>query len=166
MDYAIAMTTRGLATPVAIDLIILGLGIYFWWRNLRTGLVVAINLLLLFLWFTIAGYKANVELNANTLQVAIPVWGHAVPLKSLDVQDARRVDLSRRTDLRPVKESAGFGVQGFRLGWFYLANHEKALLALGDESKAVYIPTTEGFSILVSPEHPQAFLQALKHSAD
>ena len=37
-------------------------------------------------------------------------------------------------------------------------------LYLTDRRKAVYIPTTEGYSVLISPSDPDGFLSALRSS--
>jgi len=42
-----------------------------------------------------------------------------------------------------------------------LGTGEKALLYLTDRSRAVYIPTLAGYSVLLSPDDPDAFLGAL-----
>ena len=54
------------------------------------------------------------------------------------------------------------GLSGLRYGWFKLQNGEKALLVLTNPKHAIYIPTTEGYSLLVSPERSDDFLQKLK----
>lgn len=56
----------------------------------------------------------------------------------------------------------GTGLPGYQSGWFRLANGERALLYLTDRSKAVHVPTTLGYSLLLSPDDPDAFLSALK----
>ena len=38
----------------------------------------------------------------------------------------------------------------------------KGLLFLTDPSHAIYLPTTEGYSLLISPADPEAFLAAFK----
>ena len=56
----------------------------------------------------------------------------------------------------------GGAFPGYQSGWFRLAKGEKALLYLTDKRKAVYIPTSEGYSVLISPEHPDRFIAALR----
>ncbi|HYG81514.1 MAG TPA: PH domain-containing protein, partial [Pyrinomonadaceae bacterium] len=59
----------------------------------------------------------------------------------------------------------GGAFPGYASGWFRLANGEKALLYLTDRRKAVYIPTADGYSVLISPNNPDAFLAALRRGA-
>jgi hypothetical protein len=55
----------------------------------------------------------------------------------------------------------GTGLPGYQAGWFRLRNGDRALLYLTDRSKAVYVPTTEGYGVLLSPAEPEQFLAAL-----
>ena len=59
----------------------------------------------------------------------------------------------------------GTGLPGYQAGWFRLRGGEKALLYLTDRSKAVYIPTTNDYSLLLSPADPDGFLETLREQA-
>ena len=50
-------------------------------------------------------------------------------------------------------------------GWFRLKNGEKALVSLTDRHRAVYVPTSRGYALLVSPAEPDSFLAALRRVA-
>lgn len=56
----------------------------------------------------------------------------------------------------------GTGLPGYQAGWFRLTNGERALLYLTDRRRAVYVPTTAGYSVLLSPAEPDAFVSALR----
>ena len=64
-------------------------------------------------------------------------------------------------ELLPARRTMGTGLPGYQSGWFRLKNGEKALLYLTDRTKAVYVPTTEGYGLLLSPDDPDGFLGAL-----
>jgi hypothetical protein len=112
------------------------------------------------------GYAVNaLSLSAGDDGVAVdgPIYGASYSREAIDVDGARTVDLSGAdADLKPTKRTNGMGLSNLRYGWFVLANGERALLALSHESRAVYVPTREGHSLLVSPEDPDAFLAALR----
>jgi hypothetical protein len=55
----------------------------------------------------------------------------------------------------------GTSMPGYRAGWFRLRNGEKALLYLTDWSRVVYVPTTAGYGLLLSPSEPDQFLAAV-----
>jgi hypothetical protein len=59
----------------------------------------------------------------------------------------------------------GTALPNYQSGWFRLANGEKALLYLSQRDRALYIPTTAGYSILLSPTDPDRMLADLKRMA-
>jgi hypothetical protein len=65
-------------------------------------------------------------------------------------------------ELQPTRRTFGTGLPGYRSGWFRLRNGERALLYLTDEARAVYVPTTAGYSVLLSPRDPDQFVAALR----
>jgi hypothetical protein len=79
--------------------------------------------------------------------------------------EIRRIDLATSPELAPRLRTLGTGLPGYQAGWFRLRNGEKALLYLTDRGRAVYVPTTAGYSVLVSPENPDEFVAALRASA-
>jgi hypothetical protein len=105
---------------------------------------------------------ARFEVSTAGLRLRGDLYGRLIPADTLVVDRARRVDLNRAPDLRPTRRTMGTGLPGYQAGWFRLANGEKALLYLTDRTKAVYIPTTSDFSLVLSPENPDGFLTALR----
>ena len=55
----------------------------------------------------------------------------------------------------------GTSFSGYQAGWFRLRNGDSALLYLTDRQKAVYVPTIDGYGVLLSPSEPETFLSAL-----
>ena len=55
----------------------------------------------------------------------------------------------------------GTALGGYSAGWFRLRSGEKALLYLTDRRRVVYIPTLDGYSLLLSQGEPRRFLDAL-----
>ena len=102
------------------------------------------------------------EIRADGLRLDGDLYGRLVPKSQLRVDLARRVDLGRDEELRPRWRRMGTGLPGYQAGWFRLRNGEKALLYLTDRSRAVYIPTTAGYSLLLSPADPDGFLSRLR----
>jgi hypothetical protein len=47
-------------------------------------------------------------------------------------------------------------------GWFRLRNGKNALLYVTDRRRTVYVPTTKGYSVLLTPQEPERFLARLK----
>lgn len=102
------------------------------------------------------------EITADGLQLAGDWYGRLVPKAQLRVELARRVDFTREGALRPRRRRVGTALPGYQAGWFQLESGEKALLYLTDRTRAVYVPTTAGYSLLLSPADPDAFLARLR----
>jgi hypothetical protein len=89
-------------------------------------------------------------------------YGRTIPSGQIRGQEAKRVDLVAEPALAPKWRTMGTGIPGYQAGWFRLKNGEKALLYLTDRNRAVYVPTTAGYSLLLSPADPEKFLSALR----
>ena len=111
---------------------------------------------------SIAGSRTSTfTVSSDGLRIRGDLYGRTIPLDQLQAHAARRVDLRTVTELRPTLRTWGTGLPGYQSGWFRLANGERALLYLTDRSKAVHIPTTQGYGLLLSPNDPDAFVSAL-----
>jgi hypothetical protein len=106
--------------------------------------------------------SSRFEVTPAGLQIRGDWYGRFIPADTLVRDRAQRVTLTAAADLRPTRRTMGTGLPGYQAGWFRLANGEKALLYLTDRTKAVYVPTTSGFSLLLSPQDPDGFLSALR----
>ena len=107
-------------------------------------------------------HASRFEIQTDGLRLEGDLYGRLVPRSQLHVSLARRVDLGREEGLRPRWRRMGTGLPGYQAGWFRLRNGEKALLYLTDRTRAVYIPTTAGYSLLLSPADPDRFLSQLR----
>lgn len=108
---------------------------------------------------------ATFQVSPDGLRLRGDFFGRLIPAASLRTADARRVDLGGDSPYRPRLRTMGTGLPGYQTGWFRLANGESALLFLTDRSKAVLVPTTLGYSVLISPADPDGFLAALESRA-
>lgn len=130
-------------------------------------LMVPIVLLLAFLLvalvaFTVSAGKGSVEVTAEALRVKAPFYGRSVPRTALRLDGAKVVDFASERELRPKWRTNGIGLPGYACGWFRLRNGEKALLLVTDRRKVLYLPTAEGYSLLVSAAEPERLLGVLK----
>lgn len=128
------------------------------------GLIPLLVLLLVvgILGASISGARsATFELSADGLRLRGDWYGRLIPADHLVRGMARRVDLTLTPELTPTRRTMGTGLPGYQAGWFRLRNGDRALLYLTDRSKAVYVPTTEGYGVLLSPAEPEKFLAAL-----
>jgi len=125
------------------------------------GLVLAVVLGLV-LTSAMGARTARFQVSPEGLRLRGDLYGRLIPAAELRVDEARRVDLTTNAELTPRLRTFGTGVPGYQAGWFRLRNGEKALLYLTDRSRAVYVPTTAGYSVMVSPADPDGFLAALR----
>jgi len=106
--------------------------------------------------------NVSFELTSGGLRIRAPLYGRLIPLAALNVEKAELVDLSKDESRRPSWRRNGIGLPGYGAGWFSLKNREKALLFLTTRSDVVYVPTSEGYSLLLSVKDPQEFVNELK----
>ena len=111
--------------------------------------------------FTLWGARTTrFELSAEGLRLRGDLYGRLIPRQQLDVSGAHRLG-PEDTALLPKLRTLGTGLPGYQAGWFRLGNGQKALVYLTDRSRAVYLPTRAGYSVLLSPADPDAFIGAL-----
>lgn len=105
--------------------------------------------------------QARFELSPEGLRLRGDLWGRTIARQDLVASEARRLDFDRSPDLRPTRRTMGTAMPGYQSGWFRLRNGERALVYLTDRTRAVYVPTRSGYSLLLSPSDPDAFVSAM-----
>lgn len=128
-----------------------------WWIVIVAGLVV----------LAIGGTFVLVrtpkfDVSPAGLRISGNPFGRMIPAGQLRIEGARMVDFAKSPDLRPKWRTLGVGLPGCQVGWFRLYDGEKALVFLSRAKPAVYIPTTGGYSLLISPPDPAALLSSLR----
>jgi hypothetical protein len=116
-----------------------------------------------YLIFIIASpHKGAVILYDSSIQLQVPLYGRTIPISMLNMADSRIVDLSAERNLRLKWRTNGIGMPRYLVGWFRLYDGQKALAAVTDPHHVVYIPTRDGYSLLLSVANPNTFLSAVK----
>ncbi|HEX7087143.1 MAG TPA: PH domain-containing protein [Vicinamibacterales bacterium] len=110
----------------------------------------------------IGARAARFQVSPEGLRLRGDVYGRLIPAAELRVDDARRVDFRTSPELTPRSRTLGTGLPGYQAGWFRLRSGEKALLFVTDRQRAVYVPTTAGYSVLLTPADPDGFIEALR----
>jgi hypothetical protein len=118
----------------------------------------------LFAWIGWATQATTFEVSEGALTIRGDIYGRTIPRSKLIADDARIIDLKIDRDHRPKWRTNGCGLPGYASGWFRLANGEKALVFMTKSDAVVYIPTTKGYSLLLSPKDPNRLLEALQTS--
>ena len=106
--------------------------------------------------------NSRVEIENNRIKLVGDFWGREIPINQLDVSGARILDLTRITEYSPKRRTFGTGLPGYASGWFRLRSGEKALVYLTRRRDVVYVPTSDGYSLLLSVEEPERFIATLE----
>lgn len=106
--------------------------------------------------------RSHFEVSAEGLRLSGDLYGRFIPRSALQVAEARLVDLRSERELAPRLRTMGTSVPGYSSGWFRLRNGRKALLYLTDRGRAVYVPTTQGYDLLLSPQDGGRFVERLR----
>jgi hypothetical protein len=135
-------------------------GVTIW---IIAGLALLIALLLgLFIWIGWATQCTAFEVTGDKLSLHGDIYGRDIPRADIAADKGRILDLKVDREHRPILRTNGCGLPGYASGWFRLANGEKALLFVTTGDAVVYLPTTKGYSLLLSPKDPHRLLQALQ----
>ncbi len=106
--------------------------------------------------------KSQFEISAEGLRIRGDLYGRLIPASAMRGGAARIIDLKAESDLHPSLRTMGTAVPGYRAGWFRLRGGKKALLYLTDDTRAVHVPTTAGYDLLLSPQDPERFVERLR----
>ncbi|HEX8271300.1 MAG TPA: PH domain-containing protein [Longimicrobiaceae bacterium] len=135
--------------------------------GLRAFVVPALVALLLlgmlgfFVVSTVRMQRTQFTLSAEGLRVR-GEYPRFVPASSLLPEQARPVDLTRDPALRLGMRTFGTGLPGYQAGWFRTRASGKVLAAVTDRRRVVYVPTTEGYALLLSVPDPERFVARLR----
>jgi len=127
------------------------------------AILVVLGIAMFFLFVTARGATTSrFELSDAGLRLRGDLYGRLIPASSLRGGATRIVDLANTAELQPRWRTMGTALPSYRAGWFRLRNGEKALLYLTDSRRTVYVPTTRGYSLLLSPQQPERFVERLR----
>jgi len=110
--------------------------------------------------------NSRFEVDHGQLRLVGDFWARSIPIQSLLLERAAILDLEKSLDYAPHRRTLGTGLPGYASGWFRLRNGEKSLAYLTRRDSVVYIPTSLGYSLLLSADRPKQFLAALKTEAE
>ena len=108
---------------------------------------------------------ARFEVSPAGLRLRGDLYGRLIPASQLRGNAAEVLNLDQDRPRQPVWRTFGTGVPGYQAGWFKLQNGEKALIYVTDDSRVAYVPTTEGYAVMVSVADPAAFITSIRRIA-
>ena len=133
-----------------------------WFILIICGLLAIVLLALVYTAYS--SRNSRVEISSDRIKLVGDFWGREIPLGLLNVSAARVMDLDGSSEYLPKRRTLGTGLPGYSSGWFRLQNGEKALVYLTKRHDVVYVPTSDGYSLLLSVEEPEAFVERLQRS--
>ena len=112
--------------------------------------------------------RRSVTLADDTLEVRAAMYRERTPIAAIDLVRSRLIDLSERTELRPLIKTNGMSLPGFSAGHFRLRGKlAKAFCLITDRHRVLWLPLHNGKDhLLLSVERPQALLDALQATMD
>jgi hypothetical protein len=105
---------------------------------------------------------ARFEVSSEGLRLRGDFYGRLIPAHALRLDGARAINLRTEPALGPALRTLGTSIGGYKAGWFRLRDGERALLYVTDPTRVAYVPTTNGYAVLVSVADPAAFLASLR----
>ncbi|WP_395753049.1 PH domain-containing protein [Prosthecobacter sp.] len=131
------------------------------WFFAIIGLIL-VAVLLLMGWLAWSMQHVRFTVSNEGLRLQGDLYGRLIPLKSLKLDAAVVTNLNTDQDHQPKWRTMGTALPGYAAGWFKLRNGEKALLFVTDKTRVARIPTTEGYTVMVSVSEPAALIDALR----
>lgn len=113
----------------------------------------------IFVYFGYSARNTKFVISEQGLRIKGCLYGRSIPKDSLITEDIQIVNLLHNDTYRPRIRTNGVGLPGYLEGWFRLKNREKALLFLTNRAQVVYIPTKDGYSVMLSVAEPKVFLR-------
>ena len=115
------------------------------------GMLVVVGVMTFFVGLiTWAINRRSLTLSDSELTIRAGFYSRTVKRSSLRTQSGMVGSLFDQRSIAPRWRTNGIRVPGFQAGWFRLVNSEKALVLLTNPHVVTYLPTTEGFSLLIS----------------
>jgi len=139
-----------------------GATIFVWIFSVVIGLIL-IGVIGLLASFAYQAGHATFAVSDDGLRISPGLYSRFIPKAQIDTTGVRVINLNTETGFKPKWRTNGAGLPGYSAGWFKLQNGEKALLFMTDKSSAVYIPTTENYSIMLSVKDADEFVDLLQN---
>jgi Bacterial PH domain len=128
-------------------------------------LLVPVVILLGVLWLSWPR-SLKVEVGPSALRLRGSVYGRVIPRSELMVEHLRVVDVRGDSPFALASRTNGIGLPHYSVGWFRLENGQKALAFVTQRDHVVYLPTRQGYALLLSVEDHHGFAASLAGAAN
>ena len=124
--------------------------------------VLMLGMILLFGYLAFSSRNVSFEVSSEGLRITGDLYGRRIPLPTLDLDQAKPVDLTQDREYQLTLRTNGTGLPGYSAGWFRNRKGEKVLAFVTDRRNLLYVPTREGYSVLMSVADPASLLESLR----
>jgi hypothetical protein len=125
--------------------------------------VILLAVIALFIYIGYSSRNIQFTINDDGLRIGPGLYGRFIPREAIRTEGVRVINLTIDSEYSPKWRTNGIGLPGYSAGWFKLKNGEKALVFLTERTSAVYVPTTENYSMLLSVREAEEFAGVLQH---
>jgi len=133
-------------------------------RLLGAGTILAITLAV-YAGIVLLMRRHRWHVDAGGLEVATTFYRRRLRWEQLRLDAARVVDIDERTELKPMLKSNGVAMPGFHSGWFRSRGFNRLLVASAGGKRLLWVPTHEGYDLLLQPRKPAVALERMKAMA-
>jgi len=123
------------------------------------GMSVTFDVAVLFAWFLLQQNRSSIIIDDDKLTLSVPWYGRKVALSDVLIDQVRVLE-SGDEELSLRWRSNGIGLPGYQVGWFRTKGGHR-VLAARTQGDAVLIPTTKGYSLVVSLLDAHEFVEGL-----
>lgn len=106
--------------------------------------------------------RHRLRMDAGGIEVATTFYTRRLRWEQLRLGAARVVDIAERTELRPLFKTNGTSMPGFHSGWFRSRNFTRLFVASVGGQRLLWVPTREGYDLLLQPRKPAAALARMQ----
>lgn len=104
-------------------------------------------------------HVSKIFVYADHLKAGGGLYKVKIPLKQ--IESGRASILTSAEGSRPGWRLNGIGIPGYCQGWFSGPRSKKVFAVLTSRKNIVYVPTSAGFDLMLTPDDPESFLRAL-----
>jgi hypothetical protein len=133
-------------------------------RLLGAGTILAITLAV-YAGIVLLMRRHRLRIDAGGIEVATTFYSRRLRWEQLRLDAARVVDIDERTELKPMLKSNGVAMPGFHSGWFRSRGFNRLLVASAGGKRLLWVPTREGYDLLLQPRKPAVALERMKELA-
>ncbi len=126
---------------------------------------IAFGLALLLVAPALALRRRRLAIEGDELVVAATFYTRRVPVRTLDLEHARVVDLAEHTGLKPWLGANRFDLPGFQAGYYLMRNRQRACCMITARERVLVLPLRDGRLLMVSPLQPRDLLARLERIA-